>query len=89
VGHAAAPEAPQEGRPCSGRLDKWLYYSPPERGGDSIEAGHMVVPEASRALERGNSYLTCGCSGALLGQEASPRVMGYMVACHCMTFSWS
>jgi hypothetical protein len=56
VGDTAASEPPQEGRPCLGPLDTWLYRSPPEWRGDSIMARHVVAPGPSLALERGKSY---------------------------------
>jgi hypothetical protein len=89
MGHAAAPEPLQDGRPCSGPLDTWLYWSPPEWGDDSIAAGHVATPEPSRVVERGKCYLTCGCPGALPGWEAGPGAMGHVAACRCMPCFWS
>jgi hypothetical protein len=69
-------------RTCLG--NSWWYQSPPEWGGGFVVAGHVTVPEPSRALEQEKSYPIHGCSGAppRRGRFPEPWNMWWCVVAH-------
>jgi hypothetical protein len=69
-------------RTCLG--NSWWYQSPPEWGGGFVVAGHVTVPEPSRALEQEKSYPIHGCSGAPPRRGEVPGAMEYVAVCCCI-----